>query len=544
MADLWLARATGIEGFERHVAVKRIRHEQARDARFVQMFLDEARLAASLHHNNIATVHDIGQEGGEYFFTMEYVHGEDLRKILMHIGAREQSLPIEHVMTIVLATAAALHYAHEHKSQVVHRDVSPANIIIGYDGNVKVVDFGIAKAAHRTRDTQSGVMKGKVAYMSPEQCVGQQVDRRSDIFSLGIVMYELFTVRRLFKAANDFLTMSSIIHGAIPPISSIRPGIPAELEGIIMRALNPERDDRFQTAEEMRTAIERFCATHNIRTSSTGLADYMRSLFGHKPEPWLVDDEPELELTYDFDGTLPGVVKVPEAALKRYAVPATTPVQPNAPIMKARTKAITGAPPLSDEAPPPPQNIAAALAVDESTEIVAPLPLHLIEEEQAAAVLRVGDNTMMIRPPTTTPKVGRQIAVVVVVAVAVIGIAFGVMQLRNRSVETVADDKGSSSDMVANPNIRLPPPSNPVVTPDAAEIAVDAEAQVAIDAAEAVTPDAAEVTPDAEIVETSPPPKPNGSGSQSIKKKKKPHRPKDPKDPAEPWDPNTLFPKK
>src|SRR5688572_12310665 len=111
MADLWLARATGIEGFERHVAVKRIRQEQARDQRFVQMFLDEARLAASLHHNNIATVHDIGQADGEYFFTMEYVHGEDLRKILMHASAREQNLPIEHVMTIALAACAALHYA-------------------------------------------------------------------------------------------------------------------------------------------------------------------------------------------------------------------------------------------------------------------------------------------------------------------------------------------------------------------------------------------------------------------------------------------------
>src|SRR5687767_11771593 len=158
MADLWLARATGIEGFERVVALKRIRREQARDQRFVQMFLDEARLAASLHHNTIATVHDSGQTPGEYFFAMEYVHGDDLRKILMHENAREQYLPIEHVMTVALATSAALHYAHEHKSQIVHRDVSPANIIVGYDGNVKVVDFGIAKAAHRTNETQSGVL--------------------------------------------------------------------------------------------------------------------------------------------------------------------------------------------------------------------------------------------------------------------------------------------------------------------------------------------------------------------------------------------------
>ncbi|MBA3499351.1 MAG: serine/threonine protein kinase, partial [Deltaproteobacteria bacterium] len=324
MADLWLARATGIEGFERHVAIKRIRKEQARDQRFVQMFLDEARLAASLHHNNIATVHDIGQTQGEYFFAMEWVHGEDLRKILMHASAREQYLPIEHVMTIVLAATAALHYAHEHKSQIVHRDVSPANIIVGYDGNVKVVDFGIAKAAHRGKETQSGAMKGKVAYMSPEQCVGQPVDRRSDIFSLGIVLYELVTVRRLFKAANDFLTMSAIIHGDIPPPSIIRPGLPRELEAIIMKALAHERDDRFRTAEEMRAVLERFCTANHIRTSSTVLADYMRAMFGQKPEPWLVDAAEELEVSIDFDGTASGIVRVPEAALKRHAMPSST----------------------------------------------------------------------------------------------------------------------------------------------------------------------------------------------------------------------------
>src|SRR5262245_40503864 len=221
MAEVLIARATGIENFERHVVIKRIRSEQARDAKFVGMFLDEARLAACLHHANIVQVHDIGQEGGEYFFTMEYVHGEDLRRLLTHLAANKVKTPFEHVITIITAVASALHYAHELRGNdrkplgIVHRDVSPANILVAYDGSVKVVDFGIAKAA-RNAQTRSGTLKGKVAYMAPEQCNGQPVDRRSDVFALGIVLYELVTVRRLFKGDTDFLTMSAIVGGKVP----------------------------------------------------------------------------------------------------------------------------------------------------------------------------------------------------------------------------------------------------------------------------------------------------------------------------------------
>src|SRR5262249_32731440 len=156
----------------------------------------------------------IGQEAGEYFFTMEYVHGEDLRRVLSKLSRTQRMMPLEHVVSIVMSVASALHYAHELRGSdrkpldIVHRDVSPANVIVAYDGNVKVVDFGIAKAAERSTETKSGTLKGKVAYMAPEQCNGRQVDRRSDVFALGIVLYELVTVRRLFKGDTDFLTMS------------------------------------------------------------------------------------------------------------------------------------------------------------------------------------------------------------------------------------------------------------------------------------------------------------------------------------------------
>jgi serine/threonine protein kinase len=322
MADVILARVQGIEGFERHVVIKKIRDERAREECFVQMFLDEARLAASLHHNNIVHVHDIGQEDGEYFFTMEYVHGEDLRRFLAHMAEKERLVPLDHCVTIALATAAALHHAHEHRTPdrnfagIVHRDVSPANILVAYDGNVKVVDFGIAKLAQRTEET--GLMKGKVAYMSPEQCLGHDVDRRSDVFCLGIVLYELVTVRRLFKGANDFLTMASITHGVIPRPSEIRPEVPAELEAIILKALAQKPEDRFQTAGEMRAALERFAANARLQTSTTALADFMRAEFGERDVPWM-EEEDEPELSIDFDGSGNGIVAAPDVAVTAQA---------------------------------------------------------------------------------------------------------------------------------------------------------------------------------------------------------------------------------
>jgi eukaryotic-like serine/threonine-protein kinase len=255
MAQVLLARATGIEGFERYVVIKQIHVESARDKGVVKMLLDEARMAASLHHANIVQVHDVGHDKGEYFIAMEYIHGEDLRTLLSRLSTKGDYLPIEHLFTIGLATAAALHHAHEQRGPdraplgLVHRDVSPANILVGYDGNVKVVDFGIAKAAHRSTETHSGTLKGKISYMAPEQCLGQPVDRRSDVFALGIVLYELFTVRRLFKASSDFLTMSAIVSGHVPR-PSLHREIPIQLENIIMKALSLSRGGRLHSADE------------------------------------------------------------------------------------------------------------------------------------------------------------------------------------------------------------------------------------------------------------------------------------------------------
>lgn len=297
MADVLLGRADGIEGFERHVVLKRIRSEHAKDQRFITMFLDEARVAASLHHQNIVQVYDIGETSGEYFFAMEYIHGEDLRRLLSAVSKTRAHMPLGYVVTIVTAVAAGLHYAHERRDSkgkplnIVHRDVSPSNVLIGYDGSVKIVDFGIAKAAMRQVETRSGSLKGKVSYMSPEQCKGEDIDRRSDVWALGVLLYELATTTRLFKGDNDYLQMDAIVNGKIPLPRVRRADLPNELCSIIMRALSVDIERRYHTADELRIALERFAAKEGITASTSSLAGYMHELFGERPEPWLDDAE-------------------------------------------------------------------------------------------------------------------------------------------------------------------------------------------------------------------------------------------------------------
>ncbi len=331
IADVLLARASGLEGFARHVVIKRIHPELAREQRFVDAFLEEARISASLHHQHIVQVHDIGDEGGAIFFAMEYVHGEDCRKLLNRVRDREELMPLQHVVSIVMATAAGLHYAHEQTKPtgeskgIVHRDIAPANILIGYDGSVKLVDFGLAKAAQRsTNATSSGTLKGKSSYMSPEQCTGKPLDRRTDTWSLGIVLYELLTAQRLFKGINEFMTMAAIVDGEIPRPSTLRPDVPPALDEIVMRSLSRSVDARYQTAEAMRESLEAFAISQELRTSHKALADYLVSQFGERQEPWLADPEPDPAWA-EVEATHAGLVAVPrnkEALIQRFSTEA------------------------------------------------------------------------------------------------------------------------------------------------------------------------------------------------------------------------------
>jgi serine/threonine-protein kinase len=293
MARIYIARSTGIGSFERHVVLKMILPERAQDETSVQMFLDEARLAASLNHQNVAQVFEVGVEEGIHFLAMEYVHGQDLRALLARAGQSGTRVPLELALTVVAGAAAGLEHAHERRNVdgtpmgIVHRDVSPSNIMIGYDGAVKLLDFGIAKATSRSIETQSGIIKGKFAYMAPEQCRGRDVDRRSDVFSLGIILYEVTTQHRCFRADSDFDTMHRIVTGDVVRPSRLVQGYPQPLEAIVMRALAVDAGHRYQTAGLLLEALEQFSLASRMSLSTMSLGRFMRDMFGDVPEPWL-----------------------------------------------------------------------------------------------------------------------------------------------------------------------------------------------------------------------------------------------------------------
>jgi serine/threonine protein kinase/tetratricopeptide (TPR) repeat protein len=329
MAELYLARSSGIEGFEKQVVLKKILPELAQNAEFVERFLDEARLAATLHHSNIAQVYDVGQDGGSYFFAMEYVPGEDLRALLNEVSKRNQTVPLEVAISILIGVCAGLHYAHEKVDSdgkslgIIHRDVSPSNVVVSWDGTVKVVDFGIAKAAHRSSETETGRVRGKFAYMSPEQCRAQPLDRRSDIFSLGVVMFELTTCTRLFRGESDFDSMKAVVEDPIPRPSEKRPDYPPELEAVVMKTLARDPAERYATAEELQLALEAFARERKLAVSTVTVARYMESMFGQRVSTWRETGQDPRAAQEHATRTLPsqpsaGASSLPEPRARRW----------------------------------------------------------------------------------------------------------------------------------------------------------------------------------------------------------------------------------
>jgi serine/threonine protein kinase len=266
MAEVYLAVAEGLSGFEKRVVVKRLLPQHARNPELLAMFLDEARLCAGMRHPHIAEVYDVGEDGGDYFFAMEHVTGGDLRSLLDHGGA----LPPGDALAIAAAVAEGLHCAHEHRDEqgrqlaIVHRDVSPSNVLVSVGGEVKLIDFGVAKWAAQRTETRHGVLKGKCAYMSPEQCRAEPLDRRSDVFALGVLIYELTTGRRPFEGANDFEIMTAVVRGGAAPPSSVAPDYPPALDALVMSALAARREDRPATALALAEALKAFGLPANI----------------------------------------------------------------------------------------------------------------------------------------------------------------------------------------------------------------------------------------------------------------------------------------
>ena len=289
MAEVFRGVAESMRGFKKNVAIKRILPALTKNKKFVAMFLDEARLSLSLQHANIVQVFDIGHTEDTYFIVMEFVDGVDLKAILdwrRRIGKR---VPVAHSLYVIMEICKGISYAHELTNQeneaplgIVHRDISPPNVLMSKQGEVKVVDFGLAKATSQVEVTDPGVVKGKMSYLSPEAARGEEVDSRADIFAVGILLYEMLTGKRLFYGETDYQTVELVRNAKIPPLRPQNPQVEPELEDIVRKALSKRKEDRFQSATDLQDALAQYSYSRGLKVISRDIAELVRQCLDDK----------------------------------------------------------------------------------------------------------------------------------------------------------------------------------------------------------------------------------------------------------------------
>jgi eukaryotic-like serine/threonine-protein kinase len=327
MAEVFKAKTFGVEGFERLLAVKRILPNIAEDEEFITMFIDEAKIAVQLQHANIAQIFDLGKVDESFFIALEFVHGRDLRSIFDRMRNKAESLPIAMACYVIMQVCEGLDYAHNKRDaqgrelHLVHRDISPQNVLIGYEGECKLIDFGIAKAAGKASKTQAGILKGKFGYMSPEQVRGLPIDRRSDIFAVGIVLYELLTGERLFIGESDFSTLEKVRNVEIQPPSSYNKKIPQELERVVLKALARDPEDRYANAIDLHDDLQSFLYSVGEFFSRKDLAAWMKKTFAMEIE----EDNAKLE---EFRQIAPPVAASAEVSRRAAVAGAPGPTRP------------------------------------------------------------------------------------------------------------------------------------------------------------------------------------------------------------------------
>ncbi|CAN5909132.1 hypothetical protein BH11MYX2_BH11MYX2_30870 [soil metagenome] len=481
MGKVYLARIPGLAGFERHVVLKTLRAAEIPDESYVGMFLDEARLAASLHHQHVAQVYEVGISDDVYFLAMEYVHGKSVRAVLEAADARRFWIPKDFSLSVICATAAGLHHAHDRCTSdgsplnIVHRDVSPSNILVSYDGTTKLIDFGIAKAAARATHTATGFIKGKAGYMAPEQARGYEVDRRSDVFALGILAYELTTQHRAFDAPTEFERVEKIVHGDLIPPSHWMPDYPRDLEEAVLTALALDPDDRFQTADEMRLAFEQVARPENLVLGSAPVAKLLADLFGTELEPWLRPSQPRRvargsqrmsppPLPARAKGTVPPE-RVPEEIDEGDDVtePVDTPVPDDPPFL---------AKPLTVE------------DIDEVPIVTKPIkrmPLSIVAEPSAASTVELRPRAGTIHPdlvtppmPLTLPFGARRWHIAAIIAGGLgAGLLVGFVAVMTMGHSTAKPVVAAPTPVVAQPRVAAKPAAVVVAPPTAAPLATE-----------------------------------------------------------------------
>jgi serine/threonine-protein kinase len=407
MAEIFLARQREVDP-PRLTVIKRVLPHLAEDERFVAMFRDEARLAARIEHGNVCRVYELGAVGDTYFIAMEYLHGMPLSRVLLRSAKEGDPLDFRFVARIIVDACRGLHHAHNLSSldgkplDVVHRDISPPNIFLTDFGVIKLLDFGVAKARGASQLTKTGTVKGKNSYMSPEQILGDPVDRRSDIFSLGIVMYECLTSSRLFSRDSDFMTFKAITEADVPDIDQRRSGIPLELKEVLYRALSRDRNLRFATSSDMGDAVETAMANHGGLADNGEIAGHLAMHFhddledkrmlcaealglggeydDDEGEATVIDAHPHSELQKLRASRTPRAPVLPQPVTE---LPAglPTPARPSGQALDEETMVDLSAPHDDDDAP--------TVVRTERTPTPAPAPAPALSGPAAAAPLAV-----------------------------------------------------------------------------------------------------------------------------------------------------------
>ncbi len=319
MAEIYLARETGPRSASRELVVKRLLPQVATDPQLIEMFINEARLCMRLRHPHICPIYEFGEQDGEYYLAMEWVHGVSLASLARRSRGRG-GIPVPFVAKILADVADALHHAHTatdergHPLGIVHRDVTPENVMLGFDGQVKLLDWGIAKAKTQLDKTQYGVLKGKFAYMSPEQYQGAELDGRADIFSLGVCLYELVTGKPLYARDSEYETVAAIVlDEATPSIRDVDPELPEDLDAIAQKALAKSRAERFRTAEDMQHALESFLVNGRHVVRDSHVAGMLKNLFAQE-----LREGPDLDRTppsFGKGSSAPGLSEAERAEL-------------------------------------------------------------------------------------------------------------------------------------------------------------------------------------------------------------------------------------
>src|SRR5258708_7367883 len=290
MAEVFRGVAEALQGFRKNIAIKRILPNLTKNKKFVAMFLDEAGLSLALQHANIVQVFDMGHADDTYFIVMEYVDGVNLKALMEWRRRLSRRIPIAHTLSVIMEMCKGLSYAHELLNPdtgkplgIVHRDISPPNVLISKQGEVKVVDFGLAKSTSQLENTDPGVVKGKMSYLSPEAARGEEVDHRADIFACGILLYEMLTGKRLFYGETDYQTVELVRNAKIPPLKAQNPQVEPELEDIVRKSLARRAEDRYQSALDLQDALPHYSYSPRLNATSPDTADLVHHSLHHLP---------------------------------------------------------------------------------------------------------------------------------------------------------------------------------------------------------------------------------------------------------------------